>query len=80
MDAIRQKFKESDKVETTNLMSYSMNIEYGNVREIQNFILWNIQAAATLKGLKVHIVGEYIVHQVLNQFPSSYNQLKKIGK
>lgn len=55
LKTIREKFKESGKVET-NLISSFMNVRYDNVGGVRDFVLKNIQASTRLKELRVPLV------------------------
>lgn len=55
-------------------MSSFMNTKRDNADEVQDFILRKIQDSARLKELEVPIVDEFIVHQILNQLPTSFHQ------
>lgn len=52
-----------------------MNIKYDNVTEIRNFIQRQIEASTRLKELELPIAEDVIMHQVLNQLHSSFDQL-----
>lgn len=61
-------------------MSYFMNNKYDNVGGVRDVILRNILASTRLKKFDVPIVinrdNEFVVHKILNQLPTSFDQLK----
>lgn len=74
MDAIRTKSKESHNVEIHNKLDELLyNISYNNMEGIQNFIKGEFMKV--LKMYLISIIDEVIVHQVLNQLASSFEQL-----
>lgn len=54
------------------MMSSFINTKYYNGGGVTDYIVRKTQAFTRLKELEEHIAYEFIVHQVLNQLPTSY--------
>ncbi|XP_070681818.1 uncharacterized protein [Malus domestica] len=78
MEFVSAKFMESEKAETRNLMSKLTTMKYDGVGGIREYILSMVDVATKLNSLKIPITDMYLVHLVLNSFPSKYDQLKII--
>lgn len=72
LDAIRQKFKVSNKVDFGNLMSNFTNAEYDNTGGIKDYIMRIVQIATRLKELNVPVASDFLVHHVLNSLPMKF--------
>lgn len=72
MDAIIEKFIESDKAVTENLMSSFVNIKM-KIQEEFAFILKKVSIAARLKELEVSMTDAFIMHQVMNKHSSTFD-------
>ena len=73
---IQEKYKESDKAETGNLMNSLTTMKFDGVGSIREYIMKGIEYAAKLKALGVNIDDPFLVHLVLNSLPQQYSQLQ----
>ncbi|KAM2033523.1 hypothetical protein FF1_015515 [Malus domestica] len=76
MKSIEEKYKESEKTETGNLMNSLTTIRYDGVESVREYILKVVDIAGKLKMLEVPISETFLVHVVMNSLPESYTQLK----
>ena len=76
LDSVGEKFKESEKAETGNLMTALTSMQYDGVGSIREHIMKLIDLASKLKNLEITISDEFLVHLALNSLPSQYSQLK----
>ncbi|CAL8154162.1 unnamed protein product [Prunus armeniaca] len=78
LKAVAEKFKESDKAETGNLMNRLATMKYDRMEDMRVYLLGMVETASKLKALNVPIADPFLVHLALNSLPSSYGQLKVI--
>ena len=76
--AIGQRFQESEKAETGELMQSLSNMRYDGVSGIRPYILKMQDIANRLSSLKITIDESFLVHQALNSLPTKFGQLKSI--
>lgn len=76
MDAIGEKFIESDKVETGDLMDKFMSMKYDGTSGVREHVMKMINISSKLKALDIPIAEPFLVYHVLNSLPSKFNQLK----
>ncbi|KAF5443360.1 hypothetical protein F2P56_035920, partial [Juglans regia] len=76
VDAIGQRFVESNKAETRDRMDKLMSMNYDGTSGVMEYIMKMIHISSKLKALKVHIAEPLLVYHVLNSFHSQINQLK----
>ncbi|KAM1443641.1 hypothetical protein ACFX2I_039895 [Malus domestica] len=76
MKSIEEKYKESEKTETGNLMNSLTTIKYDGEGSVREYILKVIEIAGKLRTLEVPISETFLVHVIMNSLPSSYTQLK----
>lgn len=74
--SIGEKFKESDKAETSNFLTKLTTMKFDGIGSIREHILKMADTAQKLKDLKVPMNDQFIVHMALNSLPSQYGQLK----
>ncbi|KAM2147950.1 hypothetical protein ACFX1Q_004634 [Malus domestica] len=74
--SIHEKFKESDKAETSNLMNDLMTKKYNGVGCVREHILELLDIGAKLNALEVPMSDPFLVHVALNSLPNEYSQLK----
>ncbi|KAM1502254.1 hypothetical protein ACFXTO_027626 [Malus domestica] len=74
--SIDEKFKESDKAETGNLMNELMTKRYNGIGCVREHILELLDIGARLNALKVPMSDPFLVHVALNSLPNEYSQLK----
>ncbi|CAL9012470.1 unnamed protein product, partial [Prunus brigantina] len=78
LKAVAEKFKESDKAETGNLMNRLATMKYDGMEDMRVYLLGMVETASKLKALNVPIADPFLVHLALLSLPSSYGQLKVI--
>ncbi|KAF8378404.1 hypothetical protein HHK36_029743 [Tetracentron sinense] len=76
LDAIGQRFVESDKAETGDLMDRLMSMKYDGSSGVREYIMKMINISSKLEALKIPIAEPFLVYHVLNSLPSQFNQLK----
>ncbi|KAM1649269.1 hypothetical protein ACFX14_010564 [Malus domestica] len=76
MQSIEEKYKESEKTETGNLMNALTTIRYDGEGSVREYILRVIDIAGKLQRLEVPISETFLVHVIMNSLPDSYTQLK----
>ncbi|XP_009352547.2 uncharacterized protein LOC103943896 [Pyrus x bretschneideri] len=76
MKSIEEKYKESGKTETGNLMNLLTTIRYDGEGSVREYILKVMDIAGKLRILEVPISETFLVHVIMNSLPSSYTQLK----
>ncbi|KAF5459456.1 hypothetical protein F2P56_023399 [Juglans regia] len=76
LGAIGQRFVESDKVETGDLMDRMMSMKYDGSSGVREYIMKMIHISSKLEALKIPIAEPFLVYHVLNSLPSQFNQLK----
>ncbi|KAF8398856.1 hypothetical protein HHK36_014720 [Tetracentron sinense] len=76
LDAIGQRFVESDKAETGDLMDRLMSMKYDGSSGVREYIMKMIHISSKLEALKIPIAEPFLVYHVLNSLPSQFNQLK----
>ncbi|KAM1263710.1 hypothetical protein ACFX2G_029301 [Malus domestica] len=74
--SIEEKYKESPKSETGNLMNSLTTMRYDGIESVREYILKMMDVAGKLKALKVPISETFLVHVIMNSLPDSYTQLK----
>ncbi|XP_050113886.1 uncharacterized protein LOC126592203 [Malus sylvestris] len=74
--SIDEKFKESDKAETGNLMNELITKKYNGMGCVRERILELLDIGAKLNALKVPMSDPFLVHVALNSLPKEYSQLK----
>ncbi|CAL2263011.1 unnamed protein product [Prunus armeniaca] len=77
LKAMTEKFKESDKAETGNMMNRLATMKYDGMEDMKVYLLGMVETASKLKALNVPIADPFLVHLALNSLPSSYGQLKE---
>ncbi|GKV21820.1 hypothetical protein SLEP1_g31762 [Rubroshorea leprosula] len=75
LDAIGQRFQESEKAETRELMQKLCNMQYDGVSGIRAHILKMQDIVDRLNSLKVTITEPFLVHQALNSLSISFGQI-----
>lgn len=75
LDAVSQKFKELEKVETGNLVNKLATMRHDGVEDES---VGMIEVTRKLKALDIPIANPFLIHLVLNSFPSPYGYLKVI--
>ncbi|GKV46366.1 hypothetical protein SLEP1_g53351 [Rubroshorea leprosula] len=78
LDAIRQRFQESEKAETGELMQKLCNMQYDGVSRIRAHILKMQYITDRLNSLKVTITKPFLVHKALNSLLTSFGQIRTI--
>ncbi|PRQ43313.1 putative transcription factor interactor and regulator CCHC(Zn) family [Rosa chinensis] len=76
LEAVREKFKESDKAEATNLMHAFSNLKYDERKGVRVHILKLIEIASKLNGLAVPVPEPLLVYQALHSLPPKFAQLQ----
>ncbi|XP_038970703.1 uncharacterized protein LOC120104169 [Phoenix dactylifera] len=76
LDAIGQRFVESDKAETGDLIDKFMNMKYDGVCGVREYIMKMLHISSKLEALKVPIAEHFLIYHILNSLPSQFNQLK----
>ncbi|CAN6707451.1 unnamed protein product [Malus baccata var. baccata] len=71
-----EKYKESEKTETGNLMNSLTSIRYDGEGSVCEYILRVIDIAGKLRNLEVPISKTFLVHVIMKSLPDSYTQLK----
>ncbi|XP_074283653.1 uncharacterized protein LOC141608189 [Silene latifolia] len=69
LEAIGNRYKESEKDETGELMDYLTNTKYDGVSGVRAHILKMEDIANRLTKLKVPIAESFLVYQILNSLP-----------
>ncbi|XP_028945241.1 uncharacterized protein [Malus domestica] len=75
MKSTEEKYKESKKTKTGNLMNSLTSIRYDGEGSVREYILIVIDIAGKLRNLEVPIFETFLVH-VMNSLPDFYTQLK----
>ena len=75
LKAIEEKFKESDKAETTNLLNSLSNMKYDGNGSVREHCLKMIDIANKLKILEVPVADAWLVYLALNSLPPQFSQL-----
>nr|XP_017179049.2 uncharacterized protein LOC108169707 [Malus domestica] len=76
LPSIHEKFKESDKAETGNLMNDLMSKKYNGMGCVREHILELLDIGAKLNALDVPMSDPFLVHGALNSLPNEYSKLK----
>ena len=76
LTSIHEKFKESDKAETGNLMNDLMTKRYNGMGCVREHILELLDIGARLNALEIPMSDPFLVHVALNSLPNEYSQLK----
>ena len=76
--AIGQRYQESEKAKTGELMQSLSNMWYDGVSGIRPYTLKMQGIANRLSSLKITIDESFLVHQALNSLPTQFGQLKSI--
>ncbi|XP_035545901.1 uncharacterized protein LOC118348407 [Juglans regia] len=76
LGAIGQRFVESNKAETGDLMDRLMSMKYDGSSGVREYIMKMIHITSKLEALKILIAEPFLVYHVLNSLPSQFNQLK----
>ncbi|XP_038970576.1 uncharacterized protein LOC120104119 [Phoenix dactylifera] len=76
LDAIGQRFVESDKAETGDLMDKFMSMKYDGVCGVREYIMKMLHISSKLEALKVSITEPFLIYYILNSLPNQFNQLK----
>ncbi|XP_048433469.1 uncharacterized protein LOC125474082 [Pyrus x bretschneideri] len=76
LEAVRAKFKMSEKEEMANLMTTLTSQKFDGKTSVREHILKMVEAAAKLKDLEVPIDDSFVVHMALSSLPESFEQLK----
>lgn len=76
LEAIAEKFKESDKAEVAHLSQTFNSLKYDGSGSVREHIMRLIDIAAKLKELNMPLQDEYVVHHALHSLPNSFSQLK----
>ncbi|XP_035542076.1 uncharacterized protein LOC118344785 [Juglans regia] len=76
LGAIGQRFIESDKTETGDLMDRLMSMKYDGSSGVREYIMKMIHISSKLEALKISIAEPFLVYHVLNSLLSQFNQLK----
>ncbi|XP_041011466.1 uncharacterized protein LOC121255257 [Juglans microcarpa x Juglans regia] len=76
LGAIGQKFVESDKAETGDLMDRLMSMKYDGSSGVREYIMKMIHISSKLEAFKIPIAEPFLVYHVLNSLPSQFNKLK----
>ena len=74
--AIGEKFKESSKAETGNLMIALTKAQYDGEGSVREHIMKLIDISKKLTALEIPIPDPFLVHFALESLPPTYNQLK----
>ncbi|CAL2229333.1 unnamed protein product [Prunus armeniaca] len=69
MESIERRYKESDKVETKNLMSKLANTKYEEGRNMIEHLMRLMDIVAKLNKLKVPIDSTYLVYNTIDCLP-----------
>ncbi|PRQ28263.1 putative transcription factor interactor and regulator CCHC(Zn) family [Rosa chinensis] len=75
LEAIEEKYKESDKAETTNHLNSLMTLKFDGVSSVREHCLKMIDVANKLKALESPIADPMLVHMILMSLPPQYSQL-----
>ena len=77
-ESIGQRFQESEKAETGELMQSLSNMRYDGVSRIRPYILKMQDIANLLSSLKITIDESFLVRQALNSLPTKFVPMKSI--
>ncbi|WRX07875.1 hypothetical protein QQP08_000362 [Theobroma cacao] len=73
---IDKQFESSDKAFASTLMSKLTSIKLTGIKGIHEHIMQMRDIVAHLNSLKMEIFDDFLVHFILNFFPSQYNPFK----
>ncbi|CAN6689001.1 unnamed protein product [Malus baccata var. baccata] len=76
LSAIEKKFKESDKAEISQHMSFLTTYKIDNAGSIRDHIMKMTDAAEKLNSMEVNIGEKQLVFMILQALPNKYSQLK----
>jgi len=76
LEAVRERYRVSDKAEARNLLSELTNIRYDAAMGVREFILKMVQIQFKLKAHEIVLSENYIVHHALNGLPAEFSQIK----
>lgn len=76
LKSIDDKYRESLKTETGNLMNALTTMRYNGIQSVQEYILKMVDVAEKLNALEVSISDTFLVHVIMNSLPENYTQLK----
>ncbi|KAM7484845.1 hypothetical protein LguiA_000854 [Lonicera macranthoides] len=76
LEGIGAKFKESQKAETSNLMTMLTTSRYDGTSGVREHIMKLSDVASKLNDLKVTVSDPFLVHMALNSLPAKFEQLK----
>lgn len=76
LEAVGQKFKESENAEATSLMHSFTNLKYDELKGVRVHILKLIEIASKLNRLDVPVPEAFLVHHALHSLPPKFEQLQ----
>lgn len=76
LEAIVQKFQESDKAQTYNLLTSLNNAKFDNFGNARNYILKLVEITIRLKEINMPVIDYFLVLRVLDFLLLEYEQLK----
>lgn len=76
MKSTEEKYEESEKTETCNLMNSLTIMRYDGVESVCEYILKVVGIAGKFKALEAPIFETFLAHVIMNSLSDSYTQLK----
>ncbi|XP_022854587.1 uncharacterized protein LOC111375901 [Olea europaea var. sylvestris] len=73
---IEKRFAKNDKAETSTLLQSLISMKYRGKGNIREYIMEMSQVASKLKGLKLELSDDLLVHLVLISLPAQFSQFK----
>ena len=73
---IEKRFVKNDKAETSTLLQSSISMKYKGKGNIREYIMKMSHIASKLKGLKLELFDDLLVHLVLISLLAQFNQIK----
>ncbi|XP_073220014.1 uncharacterized protein [Cicer arietinum] len=73
---MEKRFVKSDKAETSSLLQNLISMKYQGKGNIREHIMMMSNIASKLKGLKLELSDDLLIHLVLLSLPSQFSQFK----
>ncbi|KAF7827012.1 Retrovirus-related Pol polyprotein from transposon TNT 1-94 [Senna tora] len=73
---ISDRFATNEKVETSTLLSKLVSMRYKGKGNIREYIMEMSNLVTKLRGLKLELSDDFLVHLVLNSLPAQFDQFK----
>ncbi|KAF2322675.1 hypothetical protein GH714_028303 [Hevea brasiliensis] len=74
--AIEKRYFVSNKAEARTLLNQLTNMKYNHVRSVRDYILNMVHIQTKLRGLKLEVSDDFIIHLTLNTLPPNFSQIK----